>query len=659
MVMQIAPISKAHERVLQDKEELHQQFNFWRMRVDFWMRYAFPGNPISSVMAGTGTIYETEAVQSIASKRSRFISEWVGSRGETLRNRRTASKTNILPNTYGSPGSEKLIELGHGIFNELNRSKVRGMGGFSWDYNLKNMGTWLGKEAFMVRVYDDGSGTACVEAPFIDPYNLSHDIDVNDGEQLRVVRDMTIKWGDVPNFIQSYSTANGWGASETMTVAKPDGKKDSEYTKINDYWRRDPIQRKGQGSQKRYVSKIWHAVMIDGKPIRERVAWDDHGYTTLPIVISARPSANHEFQDISHADKMSTKDAKTYYHAEPFYARAINLLIFLEAMEGLRADGAAASLPIFLRNKGDSNVDTRLPELKPFGEVNQADNEVIKVMEGLSRGQFTLDKAIEQLNSQLNQIYPDYLVSPDIASGTSGYAYNSQISQAKMYMVPWSQMDEAAKYALLESVIDQHRNIHPNLSFNLAGILPSGGRFSSTFAVKDYPTGSFEIDIQEPAEIPGEELQNQTLAIQGVESGLVSKWRARVTKLGMSDPQAEQERIDDEMFHASPVNQNAMYMERLSLRADELSEKAQSFPRGSKEWKAATLAFDAVNTVLVGAKMQYTMPPGGAQAAGQTANPQNMALPPQQTTDDPNMKAMAQGKPPTGTEGRSRPEGVR
>ena len=540
---------------------------------------------------------------------------------------------------------EMLIQFGLSVFNQLDRQKIRGAGGFSWDYQLKQMGTWTGKEAFMVRVYDAG-GYLKVECPFVDPMNLYHDIDVLEGERLRVVRHYTVRWGDVNSHVAGLLGSIG-GRGGQYPISKPEKKKDDESVVCKDYWCREPD------------GEIHHAILVDGQPVREGVIWTDHGHRRIPIVISSRPSAAHGFQGVKHG-AASVADTVAYYHAEPFYARAISPLRFLQGLESLAADGAAlAALPIFLHRRDGGRKGVQKQEIKPFAMLEMTTNEQLEVLRGINEGKIALDTAIQRVKGEMNDIYPDYLVSPNVPSGMSGFAFNSQISQAKMFMVPWTRMDQAAKSELLASVIDQHQHAYPDLSFRLSGIMPEGGKFSRKFAVTDYPKEEFEIHVQEPAEIPGEELQNLQAAIQAVDAGLISRWTARVTKLGIGEPHKEQQRIDDEAFDASQENQNWEKLLRFGKKVDELRATARR-AKGTSTKMAAEIALAQAEQYLEALRMQLQgAPQTGFEMQPEAGAPAPAQMPPQAGVDDPSMMALAQGRPPSGTQGRPRPKGTR
>ena len=647
MVTTLSPDTTALTRVLDDCAQLEERFSLWQARYQELQGFAFPGNRFGGI-AQLGSIYDAGSAQQVQDARSVYVSEWVGTRGEALTNRRTQSKTTILPITHGDDKAAKLVDeavvqWAHSVYDQLENQKVRGLGGFSWDYQMKQMGTWTGKEAFMVRVYDAG-GYLKVECPLIDPMNLYHDIDVLEGQQLRIIRHFTVRWGDVAK------AAYGWlgGRSGGLTVKKPDGKKDDESAVCKDYWRRDPD------------GKIHHAILVDGQPIREGVSWQDHGHRRIPIVIASRPSASHGFQGMKHG-AATVADTVAYYHAEPFFARAISPLRFLQGLEALAADGAAlAALPVFIHRRDGGRQGVRKQEIKPFALLEMTTNEQLEVLRGINEGKVPLDNAIQRIKAELNDIYPDHLVAPALSSNISGFSFNSQIiSQARMFMVPWTRMDEAVKSELLSCVIDQHQHAYPDLAFRLSGIMPEGGKFSRQFAVSDYPTGEFRIDVREPAEIPGEEMQNLQAAISAVQAGGISWRTARLTKMGIGDPQREQDRIDDEAFEASQENQNWQKLLRFGKMADELRKKARR-ARGQSEKMAAEIALAQIEEYLEALRMQIK----GAPETGFTMQPEAGApapaqMPPQAGVDDPSMAALSQGRPPSGTQGRPRPKGSR
>ena len=633
------------DKVLGDIDSLTRQFQPWRDRYTHWMSRAFPGQQYSEVVADLGTLFDANGgAKPVTERRSRFISQWIGTRGEVLTNRRTAAKTNVLSNTYGDKPEDRvenegIIELAMGIFRNLDKAKVRGMGGFSWDQGMKQLSTWTGKTAFIPRVYQDpkNPGGLLVEAPFLDPFNLYHDIDTLDGEEHRIVRPFTIKWSNIPAMVLKWSG----GRDGVQIPLKPDTAKLNDDVVVHDYWRRDPD------------GKIWNSMIVNGIPIIKSVEWSDHGYTQLPIVIVSRPAANHSFQDIQ-TSKMSTKDAQTYYHAEPFYARAIPLISFLEGLESLAADGAAlAALPMLLHRKDGGKEGVKKRDIGPLAFLELSGQEQLGVLHGIADGRVTVDNAIERIKSQLNEVFPDFLVSPGVLANVAGYSFNSQVSQAKMYMVPWTRVDEAAKTQALECIMDQHRNVpaFKDKSFMISGILPSGSRFSRKFGVKDYPKERFEVDFQEPPEIPGQALQRAALATQMRDSGFISTWTGRVD-MGMGQPHVEQERIDDEAHRNSPEYKNWQNRVRFGELIRLARAEVGKHPIGSAEWIAARMALSELEDVLKSMQQQLAgAPQAGFTQSPQPGNPDPRFLAPQETIDNPNDQALARGVPPTGTLG--------
>ncbi len=114
MVSVLSPSAYNQIRVEEDIAELRKRFEPWRGRYEHWMKFAFPYGGHAQVMANLGTLFETGSVQSLEDKRSRYVSEWVGTRGEILTSRRTRATTNILSASYGNkdgplPENEKLV----------------------------------------------------------------------------------------------------------------------------------------------------------------------------------------------------------------------------------------------------------------------------------------------------------------------------------------------------------------------------------------------------------------------------------------------------------------------------------------------------------------------------------------------------------------------
>ena len=648
--------SKELDRVQDDISSLDFQFSGWQQRFLQWMAYAFPGNPIGAVMSHLGSIYDAGGVKRVEDSRSRYVSSWISTRVNASLNRRTASKTNILPIVYGDDDADekmverrqKLVQFGDGLFTALDWQKARGAGGFSWDYQMKQLGTYCGKVAFHTRVYPDGKDRLCVQAPFLDPLNLTHDIDVEENQVLRIVHKMTMRWSDIPTFVEGYTAGR---ADALPTPDMPLGMKPAEKAIIQSYWRRDP-----DGS-------IHRALLInagkEGKtpmPIRQGVTWTDHGYDRLPITVLSRPEATHNFQ-LTIAEM--TLNSQTYYHAVPFYAAAIPELRFLEGLESLAADGAAlAALPIFLHKKEGGRDGVNKRDIKPFAFLELATNEQLQVLQNITQGSVTVDSAIQRIKQNLNDVWPDFLVGQAFQdSGSSGFKFNSQIGQAKMYMVPWTRIDETAKRELVANVVSQHQNVYPGKFFYLTGVVETT-RYAIKFGVKDYPEGDFDIDFEEPAEIPGEELQNLQAAIQATQAHLVSLRTARITKLGISDPDAEQKLVDDDEFHMSPEAAGIRKLEKLQAKVQDLEAEAQDTTDGSKKQVQAQIALVAAKQELKAVRQSFLgAPNSGYQMNQDPNNPAPAQLPPQAGVENPDILAAAQGQTRAGTQGRPRPKG--
>lgn len=634
------------ERVLGDAEELERAFADWRVRYRRWMRYAFPDGH-SSVNAQLGSFYNSGGTKTVNTTRSRYISEWVPTRARTLINRRTSAKTNVISQTYeteqGKAEGEWPIELARGLFKMADQQVFEGMGGISWDVNLKTMGTNVGKEAFMVRVYDAGNGRAKVEAPFIDPYNLFHDVATNEGERHRVIRKFTVPWRGVPDAVRKWQR----GRPDALSIPeKPRDRKLGDPAVIIDYWRRDPDK------------SIWHAMFVEGNPIRASVEWNDHGYRRFPIVVSSNAGANQGFYDVRDN---TLRNSKYYNHAEPFYVNAINLLIFLEGLEGLNADGAAlSSLPMFKHRVGEGGArGVEESDIQPGGFYELAEGELLEVMRDLQQGRITTDQAIQRIKEDLNAVWPDFLVSPNVPQGTSGFSFNSQISQAKTFMVTETLMDEKAKTEFLRCAIDQHQNMFSDLDFGLSGILPEGGTRLRLFKAADYPD-DFELDIQEPAEIPGEVLQNIQKAKGVLELGILSMWDVRVD-LGVGQPHVIQQRIDDEAIHDHPINQQDRILQVRQSELDGAKFALRTATEGGENRENIInlrILVHRAQERVADVRRQFLGQGLPFQQAPQPGNPPPEALPPQAGLNSPNDQALAEGVSPSGTGGRPRPEGT-
>jgi hypothetical protein len=271
-----------------------------------------------------------------------------------------------------------------------------------------------------------------------------------------------------------------------------------------------------------------------------------------------------------------------------------------------------------------------------------------------------LDAAIARIKGELNDIYPDFLVGQSGPANISGFSFNSQlINQAATFMAPWTRADESAKRQLLMQVFSQHRSRHSGLDFHLSGILPEGAR--RVFKSSDYPKGDFEVDVQEPAEIPGKDLQDLQAAIQANQAGLVSKRTARITKLGIGQPDKEQARIDDELFRESAENQNWEKIIRLGEKVDILRQAGRKYRAGSAAREAWMVALALAEQAFEGtAAALAAAPQTGFTMQPEPGNPAPAQLPPEAIPGlNPDVNALALGQPNGPAVGRPRPRGTR
>ena len=631
-------------RIKDEVGQFRTDWKTWQARYDVWMRWLHTSRSEKSSTTNIGTMLNAGDTRQVQQRRSKYFSEWAISRRNALHWRMLGAKTTVLPTVYGEDETERrageqLTQLALGIFALLDSQKVRGGGMYSWDADFKQRIADYGKVAFMPEVYDMGKGLAGVRARFLDVYNLYHDMDSEPGDLMRYAYEFNIKWREVPAYVRSIDGE--------FAPQRPQDKDENDDAVVVTYWKEEHL---GEG-------KVMRAILIDGRPIREDVEWLAEGFGSIPIVMERNQGASHSQQQIRSGNSLFS-NAKNYYHAEPFYARAISQLEFLEGLESLRADAAAlSSLPMFLWRRGkagDSNAGNM--EKYPLATIPLAEDEQLAVLDGISRGALSVDIAIDGVKRSLNDIFPDFLVSP-FPLNVSGFSANSQIEQSEIYMTPWTRMSEGGKKGLIEQVIEQHV-LTPHLNFALRGVLPEGGRFATTFTVKDYPKGHFDIDFEEPAEIPGQALQAMNLATQGISNGTTSIWTANVTYLKRNDPMAEEDRKIDEQIR---LDQESVNRRKLIQRREEVAalfakaerlEKPENKAAAFLEATVARIEFDRLAQQLLGA------PNTGFQQKPQRGTPPEVN-PPENTTQNPDQLALGEGRQSSSTQGRPRPEGAR
>jgi hypothetical protein len=621
---------------------LRTKWGSWQNLVDTWMRFLHQPQDYARAL-DVGTLFQAGTVQRIQERRSSYYSEWVLTARNALHSRLISAPTNILPNVFGETEkdlvmNERLIQLGVGIFNSLDDQMAESYGGYSWDARMKQQITDYGKTAFMVRVSANGS-IARVSAPLLSPYSLYHDLDVEPGDRKRVVYEYPVKWADVPALITRYG-----GIPGTINMT---GKVLTDEVLVSDYWLEQD-------------QAVWHSVLIDGKAIRPDIIWPAIGTSSIPIVIVSNPGGSYNYQDTRgnrSAASRGAVDDRVAQHAEPFYSRAISQLRFLQGLESLSADMAALSgLPQYLHRRASTGeVGARPEDRKPFGWIELLEDEQLTVLRDVSTGSFTVDTAIHRILGYLRRFFPDGLVSPDFPTTASGFSVNSQtISLAEVFMTPWTGVAQRAKKMLIRHVIEQHQ---PMASpFELHGILPEGGEFATKFSSDDYPTKYFDIDVLEPAEIPGQAQQNMNLAERAVASGLVSKRTVRVTRLGINDPVAEGERVMLERVTESQEFLNIKKIEFLQERLEELRAAAKR-KRTTVERFFARVRVSFAERALMSFQQQLLGTQQGFTQQGVGGTPPEVN-PAENTTENPDEMALGQGRQSSSTQGRPRPPGM-
>lgn len=660
----------AQERIEADIAELDAQFQPYFALLREWLSSPFAGMPVAQVLSSgaLGTLYQNGSVQQIESARSVYRSAWPKTRGEALIYRRTSARINILPTVPGKDRAARLKNEGmtHFMlsrFRDLERQKAEGMGGFSWEHQHASLSTWTGKAPYQVRVWPGQDGYLRVSCPFIDPLALMHDIDTQPWEQHRVVTYRSVPWADLEQTLAKLTQGRA-----NMYIQPTQESKDQKngHALVADYWRRSTA---ANGK-----SRLTHAFMVEGgrssqgqqqwQPVRDVVEWDDHGYRKLPIVVPARPDATLHFQDpkqLAGGGALSGLQARTLRHAVPFYAAALDELKFLNGLESLRADDAALAAALILMHRGGLPHDKTENDVKPGVNIlEMVEGEELELLNNIASGRISLDAAITSRYQRLSDHFPDSLVNYQGSAGEAGYAINSKIENAELYMVPWTHLDEISGELLIQSIVDQHRHAWKDKKFKLSGIMPEGsGRFQGEFGVADYPSGEFEVDIQRPAEIPGKRLETQNLIKTDLELGLISPRQAMVLR-GDPEPERTLEEIEQAQYEASLEVTNWRNIERFGVELDVRREAARKLPKGSAQSIAARVAVAGMEQYLAARKAQFSAaPPTGYTDPVQPSNPVQEVLPAQQTANNPNFASLATKQPSTGTTGRPRAAGVK
>lgn len=657
--------AEAYERIANDIAELDQQFQPWFDLLREWLSYPFAGMPVAQVLTSSalGSAFERGPVREVEPQRSVYRTSWPKTRGEALIYHRTAARPNVLPTVVGHDAAARKKNEGmtHFVlsrFRDLERQKAEGMGGFSWDHQHASLSTWTGKVAYEVRVWPDAKGYLQVSCPFIDPLALMHDIDTQPWEQHRVVVYRYMRWADIHETLAGLTQKRA-----NMYIERTQESKDTknEFALVADYW-----CRKGKEG-------LTHSYMVDGgktsqgkqqwQNVRDTVEWSDHGYRKLRVVVAARPDATLQFQKTEGHQALSAVQARALRHAVPFYAGALDEIKFLNGLESLRADDAALAAAYILKRKGFGADDDTGKDLMPgVNTFDLTDEQAIEVLNNIASGRVSLDTAIKDGYSKLSDHFPDNLVNYQGSAGEAGYAINTKLDSALIYLVPWTHLDEISNELMIGSIIDQHQYVWKDekYKFKLSGIMPEGsGRFQGDFTVKDYPDGEFDVDIQRPVEMAGKKLELQARIKGDLELGLISPRMARIAR-GDPEPDRTDEEINQARFDASEVNVNWDNIERFGAKLDVRRRAVAKLPRGSAARFSANVAIAGMEQYLEALKIQFAAAPQtGYTDPAQASNPTQEILPAQQTSNNPNFASMATKQPSTGTTGRPRAAGVK
>ena len=402
------------------------------------------------------------------------------------------------------------------------------------------------------------------------------------------------------------------------------------------------------------------------------------GFKQIPVVISTMPAVGAPYAGgsgliVNDGYRMGREISLVHLHAEAWYDSATDLVYMKEGLQSMEIEAHKKNIdPIVLETNADG---TREPLMEPHedgpgGRVRAAPGDDIRAVQ-LTGPQFAKSEPLRAIDKELNDIYPEVLIATDFPSGTSGFFQVNAIDQALNFFVPIVAAMESALKGSLDEVFHQMR-VSPKLSLTVSGLDPmapqqSGmhSRFTETFTGVDIPEDITEMfDITLPPEIPNNFLQQLEMAIQATQSGLLSAQTALVQILGVEDPGAEMERIKKERAEAHPFLQvlelAALFQDKVIAARDAYKSAVnhRAKPEVIQERRIYLNALQAqvrqIQQMLMGGAGGQPQQQGGGEGGGFSPE----VLPPEAGVNNPDRRAVAEGRPNAATGGRPRAEGT-
>lgn len=637
------------DRLRADVTELFESFRDWRERVDNWDRYAFPDTTPNLLSPLDYARYSLQRQALPGELRSKYVSEWIRTRIDTVVNLMTRAKTRITPTLLEDDEADQrrlgdMVRAGIGFFNYLEWQNRHGYSSYS-DAALKRQITELGKAvAFVhVRAVTPGSSVGTLDVRLYDPHCCYHDLE---GLPRRFVYEKMVPVRLLPSLYQQF------GIPVPADIYGRNGlSRDAKDVKVTDYWleERDP-----DDSQK---MRVWNGVLVNNSPLLGAGVRLTR-FQRLPFKIVHHPESAREFQTVDG------RASKTYLlrHAAPFYAPAINVVKQEEILLGLLMDAAALTvLQPRMETPGDSDPQgiTGPGDVRPGGKIVMRPGDKIELLE-MGGKVVQIQEMLQQIALEKEAIFPSILAVIQSSPGDPALLHNSKISQARSFMVPWTRMAESMKVMILDEIFLQHREA--NLTFRLhgkqMGVEDAGGMFFLDWTSADYPKGHWVLNVEEPEEFPFDVRQNAFIYESMVRSGSHDPVSARVEVYGMENPQEMDDRVRQAQVRDMPEMKMLAMLETLRQRQEALqaeADRARS-PEGKTalriQARAAGLQRAALEQRLLGTGPQETGTSPGAPVPGPEVQPADERSP---NIEEPSLVMGRQ----TGRQGRPRPQGTR
>lgn len=630
-----------------DADALRDRFDPWRKRVIGWDAMVYPQHSVTPHEP-----YQIEDQRFTGGGRpgrpndavhSEFLSPFVKTAVDTYINRMQRGLPVIeVPSSHKTEQDVRngsMLELFvHGVIRYLN-TKVGSTGmGTGWLRQIYASAACPGKVVGKVQWLKDGT----IDWPILDPYNIYHDFSSSP-------RRFVHEYLDDPQAVQDFVallpdvdlSAEGRGALAEAKRKKKDG--GIVAVTVTDWWLED---KRG----------VYNAMMVDGHPLLLRKS----AFKRLPFIIVSMNTMPRRYQRVSGGAKDAMSADFISRHAEPIFASLETTMTQFNEVMSLYLDALNFMVnPVLVIKSMRGDVTIGNKRLKPGDRIPLTTENFIDVLRGIGEQIPQIDGLIQQLRTDMEHAFPSALRGLTASSAESGFLYTERTDQSKNAIVEHVNGPAVFINMGAQELIQQFREAKGEIT--LDGHYPRGERqgqfYELNFSYKDLPRSTAMNVVMQPA-IPENEAQAVNMAVQLKQSGIaVSDFWLMEHPLRIQDPAAEIERWEAQQLSRMPAIMDINGLQAFALKIREIEARAR-FARSQgrtdnaealeREVEIAKLRLEALERQLTG---------GGGTTTEQLPTQGNRpeAISPEQTTQNPDMMALAAGRQSSSTQGRPGP----